>query len=251
MLELLCLRETEYAKPEGGGYSEEKTTTPQWKNKSIIDIARLGKMDKLIDHPIIQGDLNSTYYGVFSSASGNGWHRFAAFILSLFTLGALAPILLKYERQFVMKKWQFWEDIGPRETPEKSPKKVQEKSPKNTNGNPPNDDEKIPEKSPTKPPENKNDLCSWLSQYWNHVMLFHSSPRTKMCYSMMSEIGIAFYFSFYLRNELRYYLTVHDFVLLGLVFATIIGKFKATLPSLAKDSQSALVKNFRNEKLKP
>ena len=119
VLELLCLREDEFKQnaeelsKQGKDPSELLTEVKKWKGKSIIDIARLGKMDKFIDHPIIQSDVNSTYYGVFSSVTGNGWSRMLAFLLSLLSFGVLAPVILKYKRQIVVHTGRFWEDMGP------------------------------------------------------------------------------------------------------------------------------------------
>ena len=89
--------------------------------------------------------------------------------------------------------------------------------------------------------KDKKGFCSFLWQYWRYIMLFHESPRTKMSYSMLSEIAMVFYFSYYLRNELLYSFSIHDFIIFGLITSTMIGKLKATFPSfMPVDNQSEM-----------
>ena len=68
--------------------------------KNVIDVARMGKMHKIIRHPIIQSDLQATFYGAFLP------YQFLKmtmvwYFLSLFTFGLAAPFCLNYRKRLM------------------------------------------------------------------------------------------------------------------------------------------------------
>lgn len=72
------------------------------------------------------------------------------------------------------------------------------------------------------------------------VKLFHESPRTKISYSMITEMAFVLYYSYYLRNAMLYRWTVHDVIIPLLVTLTMLGRLKATFPHLAKPQSDTL-----------
>ena len=110
ILEHLCLRLVKMNETEADGIFTKKADDYMWKKKNIIDLARMAKMNHFITNPIIQSDLNSTYLGVFQSCSQSSWPRFLSYLVSLLSLGLLAPFMLKYQKQIVSHSG-FWKDM--------------------------------------------------------------------------------------------------------------------------------------------
>ena len=109
VLEHLCLRLQCYNETEINGQYELIEEKFMWNNMNIIDISRMGKMDNFITNPVLQSDLNSTYHGAFQTARLRGF-RFFKFVISLLTFGAIAPFILRFQKQ-ITRTHYFLQDM--------------------------------------------------------------------------------------------------------------------------------------------
>ena len=75
-----------------------------WGKRNIVDIARLGKMHKLIRSEIMTTHDEPVF------GTGASWPRTFRFIISLFSGGLLAPILVNFTKEIYMKR-TFWNDM--------------------------------------------------------------------------------------------------------------------------------------------
>jgi len=185
ILEHLCLKLTKYKEDEVDGIFPQNDEEQMWKNKNIIDLARMGKMDHFITNPIIQSDLQSCFHGVFRPIAGT-FTRVAAFALSFISLGFLAPFLLRYEKQIQNQdqSWtdmKLWKDMKIPEVQQTGPRNPDAQTAANAGQE---DDCLVDGQTNTKFLHN---VTFWT--YVNHVGLFHQSPRTKIAYSLVTEDG--------------------------------------------------------------
>ena len=201
-----------------------------WRKRNIVDIARLGKMHKLIRSEFMLAQDEP----VFACES---WPRRFRFFLSLMSLGLLSPILLNYTKEIFMKRTFCNDTTG---------KTLQYQSVASAG-----------QDTPGHPTEPKIKKCipwpkwSFFEEgYWKHWLLFHSSPMAKLGYSFLTELLFMFYFSFYIRNCLLYQWNKYDWVTIVIIIIMMFGRIKARVENIVMhvtnvcDLYDLLVKHF-------
>jgi len=218
ILENLCIKNKKHKTPEANTKEYELDESQKmWKSKNIIDLARMGKMSNFITNNILQTDLNATYLGAFQACPSSCWRRCIAFILSLLSFGLLAPALLRYQKLIVID-YGFWENLFSTRNSDQTRKETENREtgnskPGSTTPKVIENEELLFKTDNTHEKDTKvnteiikvdNKFQYYLMPYFNHVRLFHQSPRTKIMYSMITEMLILLYMTYYLRNELKY-----------------------------------------------
>ena len=196
---------------------ELKVNEYVWKKRNIIDIARLGKMHKLIR----SGIMDAYDEPVFST--NDSWPRKFKFMTSLILLGLPAPILMNYTKEIYLKR-TFWNDMKGRTYAHDTTNQKTQKA---------------------QPDRDAEFYQSRQKGFWKHWLIFHSSQTVKLGYSFLSEFLFMLYFSFYIRNKLLYKWTSHDSATIGAILVMIFGRIKAYQPHLSRET-SDIAKPFKS-----
>ena len=131
--------------------------------KSILDWIRNGQLDEVLATEFIQRNIRKLTHGAYPVGALNlfqhdSWSISWKYILSISTLGLLAPVLLKKKKGVEMDWGPFWDDITSIEVPcKKSEEKEADKG------------KIVPAKNP-------------ITRYFNNLFLFLSTPKVILTY---------------------------------------------------------------------
>ena len=200
-------------KVDHGNLFNEYYNEYAWNMLNIVDIARMGKMHKLIRSDIIDAH-DEPIFNVTGS-----WPRIFRFGISLLLGGLPAPMLLKFSNEIFLNK-TYWSDV-------KGLTYEHRKGSKNRfpTNKVPGDRERIE--------HDRTNLKYKISAFWQHWLIFHASHPVKLGYSFLSELFFMLYFSFYIRNCLLYKWNHHDGNTIAIVCLMMVGRLKENWPGLS------------------